>query len=76
MRNAGLRPATVRYTACLLHLEHGRPYRNEAETRRNREMMAPLQAGGRTRAVHGIAELAESAQNARVHAPVRRAQQR
>lgn len=57
LRNNGLRPATVRYTALLLHLEHGRPYRNEAETRRNHAMMAPLQAGGRTLAVHGIAEL-------------------
>lgn len=59
LANLGIEAQTVRWTANLLHLDHGRPYRDEAEFQRNRSMETPREPGGRHRAVDGIEELLE-----------------
>ena len=57
LANYGLEVSTVRWTANLLHLDHGRPYRDPVEMERNLAMVAPLEPGGRYRAVDGLEEL-------------------
>jgi glycosyltransferase involved in cell wall biosynthesis len=57
LSNYGVRASTVRWTANLLHLDHGRPYRDEAEMARNLAMVPPMKPGGIFRAVEGIEEL-------------------
>lgn len=58
--NYGVKALTVRWTANLLHLDHGRPYRNPEEMERNQAMEQPREPGGRYRAVEGLEELRES----------------
>jgi len=58
LANRGIEVSTVRWTANLLHLDHGRPYRDEAEMVRNLAMVPPMEEGGRFRAVDGLEELA------------------
>lgn len=57
LENLGLRGLQVRHRAVLLHLEHERPYRDAALVTRQRALLAPLRASGRTRAVRGLAEV-------------------
>ena len=59
LENLGLRPATVRWTANVLHLDHGRPYRDAARERRQWELMATKGPGGRVRCPDGLDELRE-----------------
>jgi glycosyltransferase involved in cell wall biosynthesis len=63
LANYGVTAATVRWTANLLHLDHGRPYRDEAEMARNLAMVPPIEPGGIFRAVDGIDELANDLSN-------------
>lgn len=57
LANHGIRAETVRWTANLLHLDHGRPYRDEAEMARNRAMVPPIAPRGETQAQDGLREL-------------------
>jgi glycosyltransferase involved in cell wall biosynthesis len=57
LANRGIEALTVRWTANLLHLDHGRPYRNEEEYQRNLAMQTPRGSGERYRAVDGLEEL-------------------
>lgn len=59
LANHGIRAETVRWTANLLHLDHGRPYRDEAEMARNRAMVPPIEPGGETQAQEGLREIRE-----------------
>ncbi len=54
LENAGVRGLQVRHRAHVVHLDHGRGYRDEAVLRRNREIRDDVAASGRTRAVVGI----------------------
>jgi glycosyltransferase involved in cell wall biosynthesis len=55
--NYGIVPRSVRYSANLLHLDHGRPYTNPEETARNRALMVPRGCGQPWRAAQGFEEL-------------------
>jgi glycosyltransferase involved in cell wall biosynthesis len=59
LRNLGLRGRQVRHRAVCYHLDHDRPYRDQAVIRRNREIRARIRANGEVRARSGIAELLE-----------------
>ncbi len=57
LANFGVTASTVRWTANLLHLDHGRPYRDPREMERNLAMVPPIEDGGRFLAVEGLAEM-------------------
>jgi glycosyltransferase involved in cell wall biosynthesis len=57
LANRGIQALTVRWTANLLHLDHGRPYRNEDEYQRNLAMQTAKAVNGPYRAVDGLEEL-------------------
>jgi len=54
LENAGIRGKQIRHRALVVHLEHGRGYRNEAVLRANREIRREVAETGRTRAVVGL----------------------
>jgi len=57
LENYGLSPATVRWTANLLHLDHDRPWSNPEDLDRNRRMLTPSQPGGKYWADDGLTQL-------------------
>ena len=54
LRNLGVRPRQLRYSAVLLHLDHGRPYRNAAAIRRNDAIRRHTRRQRLVRTPHGI----------------------
>jgi hypothetical protein len=58
LENLGLRGKQIRYSAPVLHLDHGRPYRTEEVLRRNQEIRDRIAREREVRARVGIAELA------------------
>jgi glycosyltransferase involved in cell wall biosynthesis len=58
LENLGLKPTTVRWTANVLHLDHGRPYRDREREERQRALMARVGPGERVRSPDGLEELA------------------
>ena len=50
-----------RYSAVLLHLDHARPYRDEAVVRRNNAFRRSVRRAGIVRTPNGIEKLAEAA---------------
>ena len=57
LENYGLVPKTVRWTAVVLHLWHGRPWSNPEVLEQNRALMVEKKPGGRHRAIVGLEEL-------------------
>jgi glycosyltransferase involved in cell wall biosynthesis len=57
LENFGLTARTVRWTANVLHLDHGRPYSDPDEMARNRAMETQKAPGGVYEAAHGLREL-------------------
>jgi glycosyltransferase involved in cell wall biosynthesis len=57
LENLGVVPRRVRHRAVAVHLDHGRPYRDEAVMRRNNLLRAEVRRSGVVRARSGIAEL-------------------
>jgi GT2 family glycosyltransferase len=57
LENFGLRARTVRWTAVLLHLEHGKPWSIPEEMERNLALRAVKEPGGVFRAREGLEEL-------------------
>ncbi len=58
LENYGLEVRTVRWTANVLHLWHGRPYSNPEEMARNLGLMTPKESGGAYVTADGLGELA------------------
>jgi glycosyltransferase involved in cell wall biosynthesis len=54
---SGVKPRTVRWTAVVLHLWHGRPWSNPDDLATNRKLADETLASGRSRAVIGLEEL-------------------
>ena len=52
--NAGLKGRQIRYSACLLHLDHARPYKNEEAIAANDAIRAETRRTRRTRTDYGI----------------------
>ena len=61
LQNFGVLARTVRWTAHSLHLWHDRPWSNPEGLKRNRELMTPRKTGGNYRAIDGLAELQQEA---------------
>lgn len=61
LRNFGVRGRQARYSAVLLHLDHARPYRDEAVVRRNNAFRRSVRRAGIVRTPNGIEKLAEAA---------------
>ncbi len=57
LRHVGYRGKQIRHRAICFHLEHDRPYKSEAELKRNREIYDRVIRNRETRARAGIAEL-------------------
>jgi len=57
--NAGLKGRQIRYRTPLLHLYHERPYVDLKRWKLNSEIRKRIRSKGETRAVNGIAELAD-----------------
>jgi glycosyltransferase involved in cell wall biosynthesis len=57
LTNAGVRGIQARHRLVLVHLDHGRPYKNDLALRRNRENRAAIRRERRSRSPDGIAEL-------------------
>jgi glycosyltransferase involved in cell wall biosynthesis len=57
LENLGLQVSTVRWTANVLHLFHGRPWDAPGVQERNLAMVAPKEAGGRYLAEDGLEQL-------------------
>jgi glycosyltransferase involved in cell wall biosynthesis len=55
--NYGLTAATVRWTANVLHLDHGRPYVDQEQWEENRRRQTPIEPGGAYRCADGLEEL-------------------
>jgi glycosyltransferase involved in cell wall biosynthesis len=56
LEHAGYRGIQARFRTPVLHLDHGRPYRNEPAMRRNAEIRARIRRQRNARAQTGIAE--------------------
>jgi glycosyltransferase involved in cell wall biosynthesis len=54
LENAGIRGKQIRHRAIVVHLDHGRGYRDQAILRRNHEIRRETRATKRTRAVVGL----------------------
>jgi glycosyltransferase involved in cell wall biosynthesis len=54
LENAGIRGKQIRHRAIVVHLDHGRGYRDQAILRRNMEIRRETAALKRTRAVSGL----------------------
>ncbi len=54
LENAGIRGKQIRHRAIVVHLDHGRGYRDQAVLRRNNEIRRETRASGRTRAIVGL----------------------
>lgn len=54
LERTGIRARQVRYNAIVVHLEHPRGYRNDADMRRNKEIRAEGRAAGSRWTEHGI----------------------
>jgi len=50
--NYGVRSRRVKHSTYVLHLDHGRPYRDEALIRKHKEMLRETETTGRIRAGH------------------------
>ncbi len=61
LENAGIRGSRIRFRAHCLHLDHDRPYRDEARVRQNRKLIDELYRRGTTRTEHGLDRLDASA---------------
>lgn len=59
LENHGVRAATVRWTANVLHLWHGRPYSDPEELERNRNLMTPCGSGVPSKTACGLAQMRE-----------------
>lgn len=57
LNNAGIRGHHLRYTALVLHLEHGRDYAHPDERARNKQAARQALRQGKTTTAHGIGEL-------------------
>jgi glycosyltransferase involved in cell wall biosynthesis len=57
LENYGIEAKTVRWTANVLHLDHGKPWSSPEVLERNLALQTPKQAGGAFRATEGLAEL-------------------
>lgn len=57
LENAGLRGRQIRHRAVLLHLEHDRPWRDDAVVERQRAYRREVARSGATRTDRGLAEL-------------------
>ncbi len=57
LENYGVRPATVRWTANVLHLWHDRPYVDPDELKRNHQMMTPVGPDKPCRSAQGLNEI-------------------
>jgi glycosyltransferase involved in cell wall biosynthesis len=57
LENLGLRGLRIRHRAVLVHLDHARPYRDEAVIRANRRVRAAVRRAGVLRTGNGMAEL-------------------
>lgn len=57
LRNLGLRPTHVRYDAIVVHLDHARGYRDEAQVRANRRLRQATQRDRTVRTPAGIEQL-------------------
>jgi glycosyltransferase involved in cell wall biosynthesis len=57
LENAGIGAKTVRWTANVLHLWHGRPWSREEDLRRNRQLMTENEEAGLIRTADGLAEV-------------------
>jgi hypothetical protein len=55
--NMGCRGVQIRHRAPVLHLDHGRPYVDPAELRRNREIRDRIARQSEVRAVTGLREV-------------------
>jgi glycosyltransferase involved in cell wall biosynthesis len=56
LRNAGVRGVQIRHRALLVHLDHGRPYRDPEQVRRQKTLRRAIQGGGVIRASQGLEE--------------------
>ncbi len=56
LRNAGVRGVQIRHRALLVHLDHGRPYRDPEQVRRQKNLRRAIQGGGGIRASQGLQE--------------------
>ncbi len=50
--NYGLKPQRVKHSTYVLHLEHGRPYRDDEEMKKHQKWLRETEATGRIRAGH------------------------
>jgi len=57
LENFGVLPVTARWTAVLLHLDHGKPWADPQEMERNRQMMTVIEPGGRYWAEDGLEQV-------------------
>lgn len=57
LQNLGMRGKQIRFRAPVVHLDHGRPYRDPERVRRNRAIRDRIHLARETRARQGIAEL-------------------
>jgi glycosyltransferase involved in cell wall biosynthesis len=57
LENLGLVARRIRYRAALVHLDHGRPYRDDAVIRENERVRAAVRREGAVRTRNGLAEL-------------------
>jgi glycosyltransferase involved in cell wall biosynthesis len=55
LKSAGIRGRSIRYRAPVLHLEHGRGYRTDADVRRNLDLFLAHRAAGAVATEHGLA---------------------
>lgn len=62
LENLGLAGVRIRYRAVLVHLDHTRPYRDEAVIRANQRVRAAVRRSGLTRTRNGMEELEPEAE--------------
>lgn len=60
LENHGLKGVQVRHRAAVLHLHHGRPYKDVETIRKQRAKRAETRREGRTRALRGLGQLDNS----------------
>lgn len=61
LRNSGVHGVQIRHRALLLHLDHGRPYRDPEQVRRQKALRRSLQGGDVIRASQGLEETPDEA---------------
>lgn len=61
LKNNGVRPIQLRYSAIVLHLDHARPYKTEESIEKNRAVLKGTHQLRKIKTIHGISYLDKSA---------------